>query len=345
MANSQKVSVIVPVHNTEKWLPRCLDCLSHQALPGLEILCIDDASTDGSWDILQAYARKDPRFRLLRNAVNEGAGASRNRGLDAARGEYVGFVDSDDFVFLSFYKLLYEAARGADIVKGDIWGFDNEKEEVRPRPHYSLNALVRENRNWFSIGFTSAIFKRELIKRHGIRFPEQMQTMEDPCFTIDCVLKANAVNVVDDAIYVYAENPHSVTCTIQGATVAAATMRACLLIGEMVKNAGVSTQHMPVIAFLAQMLQGVALVPDATDEDIRPLTDMLTGLYEASGLQQEFLYSCTRSLRKKIFAINARNEFFLRHENEMTQSVESQMHRLRRVQMLKTTMRRPGRPG
>lgn len=345
MAHSQKVSVIVPVHNTEKWLPRCLDFLSHQTLPGLEIICIDDASTDGSWGILEAYGQKDPRFRLLRNEVNQGVGASRNRGLDAARGEYVGFVDSDDFVFLPFYRLLYEGARGADIAKGEIWGFDNEKEEARPRPHYGLNTLIRENKNWFCAGFTSAIFRREFIEEHGIRFPERMQTMEDPCFAIDCVLKANAVNVVDDAVYVYAENPESVTCTIEWSAVTAATLRAALLIGEMVRKAGVSAEHMPVIAFLAQTLQGIALVPEAADEELRTMTDMLTAFYEVSGMPKEFLYALTRCLRRKIFTINERNVFFLNHEKELSRTVEEQMERLERLRLFKTTLSRPGRKG
>ena len=340
MANSPHVSVIVPVHNTEKWLPRCLNSLTYQTLQGLEIICIDDASTDDSWNILQSYAQRDPRIRLLRNLVNEGAGASRNRGLDVSRGEYVGFVDSDDFVFLSFYKLLYEAARGADIVKGDIWGFDNEEEEVRPRPHYGLNALILENKNWFCSGFTSAIFRRELIYNHDIRFPELIRTMEDPCFTIGCVLRADTVTVVEDAVYIYAENPRSVTCTMGGAPVVSATERACALIGEMVREAGTSPAEMPIIAFLAQMLHGIALVPDAADEDIRALADSIMKLYASSQVKQEFLYYCMQCLRKRIFAINDKNEFFLGHAEELTHCVRDEMENVqrrnaRRQQMLK----------
>lgn len=340
MANSPHVSVIVPVHNTEKWLPRCLDSLTYQTLQGLEIICIDDASTDDSWNILQAYAQRDPRIRLLRNLVNEGAGASRNRGLLAARGKYVGFVDSDDFVFMSFYSQLFEKAADADIVKGDIWGFDNEEEEVRPRPHYGLNALIRENKNWFCSGFTSAIFRRELIHDYGIRFPELIRTMEDPCFTIGCVLRADTVTVVEDAVYIYAENPHSVTCTLPGGPVVAATQRACALIGGMVREAGTSAAEMPVIAFLAQMLQGIALVPDAADEDIRALADTITKLYESSQQKQEFLYSCMQCLRQRVFAINAKNEFFLEHAEGLTHCVKEEMEKVqrrnaRREQMLR----------
>ena len=93
-----KVSVIVPVYNTKKYLPKCLDSLIAQTLKDIEIICINDASTDGSLKILQEYALRDNRIKIIDFKQNKGAGAARNTGIDTATGEYIGFVESDDFV-------------------------------------------------------------------------------------------------------------------------------------------------------------------------------------------------------------------------------------------------------
>ncbi len=93
-----KVSILVAVYNAEKFLPKCLDSLVGQTHRDVEIICIDDASTDGSWHILQAYATKDSRVRILRQTVNGGQAKARNRGLEIAQGDYVMMVDSDDWL-------------------------------------------------------------------------------------------------------------------------------------------------------------------------------------------------------------------------------------------------------
>lgn len=115
-----KVSVIIPVYNTEKFLRKCLDSVCNQTLQDIEIICINDCSTDGSLEILREYAGKDNRIKLIELFENGGAAKARNIGIDIAHGEYIGFVDSDDFVDLDFYEKLYNKAveTGADAVKG-----------------------------------------------------------------------------------------------------------------------------------------------------------------------------------------------------------------------------------
>lgn len=340
MAKRPRVSVIIPVYNTEQWLPRCLDSIIHQTLQELEIICIDDASIDGSRDILESYAQKDRRIRLLRNAVNAGVGASRNLGLRAATGDYVGFVDSDDFVLLSFYQRLVNAAREVEIVKGDIWGFDNESEEPGTREYYAINPLVARNKNWFCYGFTSAIFKRELLERHAVFFPERMRTMEDPCFTIHAVLQARHVALVDDALYFYAENPASATRTLGVAEVVSTTCCACRLIGEMVKAAGVSLEIMPVVAFCVHTLQGAALNPGASVAEVRTLTDAVAALYEEFHLPDEFFYACIQYFREKSWAIEEQGEFFAAHEEEINDMLVRQNQSLEILRKLKNNVRR-----
>lgn len=104
-----KVSVIVPVYNVEKYLRECLNSLVNQTLKEIEIICINDGSEDSSLEILNEYASKDSRFVII-NQENSGQSVARNKGLDVAKGEYIGFVDSDDWVDLNFFENLYSEA-------------------------------------------------------------------------------------------------------------------------------------------------------------------------------------------------------------------------------------------
>ena len=107
MSDNPKVSVIIPVYNTEKYLRECLDSVVNQTLKDIEIICINDGSTDGSLDILNEYAQNDNRFIII-NQENKGAGAARNKGLDVAKGEYLYFLDSDDYICNIALYTLYE---------------------------------------------------------------------------------------------------------------------------------------------------------------------------------------------------------------------------------------------
>ena len=91
-----KVSVILPVYNTEKYLRQCLESIEHQTLKEMEVFCVDDGSSDGSVEIIREYVEKDSRFHLLEQK-NAGGGAARNHGMKEAKGEYLMFLDSDDF--------------------------------------------------------------------------------------------------------------------------------------------------------------------------------------------------------------------------------------------------------
>ena len=120
------VSVLVPVFNSEAFLDKCLESLACQTLADLEVICVDDHSTDGSRAILDKRAAEDSRFKVISFAENRGPSAARNAALDAALGEYVAFVDSDDFVAPDFLEKLYRAAVCAhvDVAKGTLKNYD-----------------------------------------------------------------------------------------------------------------------------------------------------------------------------------------------------------------------------
>lgn len=193
------ISVIIPAYNGAPYLRRCLNAICRQTLQDLEIICVDDGSTDGSAAILHEYALRDSRFRLIMLPNNMGAATARNRGMAAAQGEYLGFVDSDDHPALDFYEKLYKKAResGADVVKGNYryWGLDGRSLPV----DYRMNDEVRKRKTSFSFAFCSAIYRREFIADHGVTFPEELIDIEDPIFSLKVAVRCNTVAIVDDA--------------------------------------------------------------------------------------------------------------------------------------------------
>ena len=116
------VSVIVPVYNTEAYLPRCLECISNQTYKNLEIILVDDGSTDSSGRLCDEYSAKDPRARVIHHPKNTGLWAARNTGQDAATGEYLWFPDADDFFHKDIIRIMHEAINqtGSDGKKYDL---------------------------------------------------------------------------------------------------------------------------------------------------------------------------------------------------------------------------------
>lgn len=187
-----KVSVIIPVYNTEKYLEKCLESVCNQTLSDIEIICINDCSTDNSLEILNRYAADDERIKIINFPENRGAAAARNAGIDVATGEYIGFVDSDDYPDLDFYEKLHNRAKetGADVAKGNYKSaHDGYVDEY-------LNEKIKEDKNNFAYAYCSAIFKRDIIIKNNLCFPD-LSDMEDPVFTINFALAANKVEIVD----------------------------------------------------------------------------------------------------------------------------------------------------
>ena len=127
-----KVSVIIPVYNVEEYLRECLDSVVNQTLKDIEIICVNDGSTDNSLAILEEYAAKDERLRVF-TQENQGQSVARNLAMEKARGEYIGFVDSDDWIDLDFYEKLYRAAvkAQADIACANIYKPDEKRYYIK----------------------------------------------------------------------------------------------------------------------------------------------------------------------------------------------------------------------
>lgn len=174
-----KVSILVPVYNVRKYLEQCLDSLAAQTLESIEFLCIDDGSTDGCSEILDDYAKKDAHFHVIHKA-NSGYGASMNVGLRAARGEYIGIVESDDFAEPEMFQALYTVAKqqDVDVVKSNYYEHQNGEdkfEEVLRGHDYGVVFCPRKEKSEFLIetpSIWSCIYRRTFLLENEIWFNE-----------------------------------------------------------------------------------------------------------------------------------------------------------------------------
>lgn len=220
--NPPPVSVVVPVYNAGEHLASCLDSLLAQTLPGIEIIAVDDCSTDGSTEALQRLEDAG-KLRLLRQPQNSGPSAARNAGILAAAGEFVGFVDADDTVSLTMFEDLYRAADGdADIASCAIHLVDGAGTSLSSVPFplapgrvYSP-AEVREELHrafetklpWFH---WRNLYRRSLLVDNGLMFDEGIRKGEDSVFNLRAFAAASGCIAVPAAHYSYRKHPASAT--------------------------------------------------------------------------------------------------------------------------------------
>ena len=214
--DSPIVSIVVPVYNVQDYLDECIESLVNQSLKDIEIICVNDASTDTCLDKLKSWAAKDDRIQVIDLPENRGLGSARNVGIKIARGHYLGFVDSDDYVSTDFYQSLVGASgMEADVVTSNL------KKRVG-----MVNKLVRRFDNTFDLNnqekikkdiaaygcrLWQSIFKRQYIVEKKLFFPDRV-FYEDYAIVACMFLLANRVVVVDNKspYYFYRVRPQSI---------------------------------------------------------------------------------------------------------------------------------------
>lgn len=218
------VSVIIPVYNAEAHLKKCIESLLAQTLEACEFIFVNDGSNDGSASLIEQYV--DSRIVLI-HQQNQGVSAARNRGLQIASGEYVGFVDADDFIEPDFFEQLYHKAtsEAIDIVICRYFYFSAVGQQKSELP-YPKNLLLDQQ----FIGKTiishligndtlnaiwNKLYRRALISEHAIWFPKGVALGEDGWFNLQCFRKAKSARFIDYAGYHYQEVPGSATRNLQ----------------------------------------------------------------------------------------------------------------------------------
>lgn len=213
--NNIKVSVILPVYNIEPFIRQCLDSLINQTLKELEIILINDCSTDSSGYICDEYAAKDSRIIVIHNEKNIRQGLSRNKGIEIASGEYLAFIDPDDWVNLDFFEKLYNTAKknNSDIVKTEpIKVFPDGSQEPSP----NLNSRIRKGLKneipiflLFTYEHTTAIFRREVVVKNDVKYPD-IRNAQDLIFLLNVTYFAKTISLISGTNYFYRQHPNSI---------------------------------------------------------------------------------------------------------------------------------------
>jgi len=200
----------MPVFNTLRYLPQCLDSILNQTLSNIEIICVDNGSTDGSYEILAEYAAAHSQIQVLRHT--EGVqGNCRNIGLEIARGEYVGFVDSDDYIEGQMFEKLYSRAKEftADVTVCDRYlYFEKDEKMVRNNTlceilHLDRAFAIGDNKKLYrTLTQCDKIFLRSFLDNNRIRYPIN-QFHEDLVFSAESLMRADRIAAVDEPLYYY----------------------------------------------------------------------------------------------------------------------------------------------
>lgn len=207
--SSPKVSVIVPIHNAEKYLEQCLNSILGQTLKDIEVICVNDKSTDGSAAILDSYAANEPRLRVLQSP-GLGAGGARNIGLESAQGKYLSFLDADDFFEPDMLESAVAKAEEdqSDIVVYGSWLYDTMRQANRQAKWMLNTECLPEGRpfapseiadclfNVFGNYTWNKLFRTSLVREKGVLFQEISRT-NDLFFTCTALTQADLISVID----------------------------------------------------------------------------------------------------------------------------------------------------
>ncbi len=220
MNNTPAISVIVPVYNVEKYLPRCIESILNQTFTDFELLLVDDGSPDCCGKICDEYATKDNRIRVF-HKTNEGVSSARNVGLNKAKGKWISFIDSDDWVDENLLDSLFNSAvnNPSDLV---ISGYIRVSSKCKKIMMYEkktlktnqisldlieseLNKSVKFRMPW------GRLFKKDIITSNGIIFNENLSLGEDFLFNLQYIMHISSVSIINETSYFYRETVCSLT--------------------------------------------------------------------------------------------------------------------------------------
>jgi glycosyltransferase family 2 len=186
------VSVIIPIYNTEKFLPLCISSVLNQTLTDIEVLLVNDGSTDGSGKICDEYACKDQRIQVI-HTLNQGVSHARNQGLETAKGEYIAFMDSDDWIETDMIATLYQLIRTNEAGLATC-GYIIENEDGRPIYHINevksgkltqweaIHSLFNDRHYKYKGNLWDKLYHKEIIDKHHLKFNEHIYYNEDRLF-------------------------------------------------------------------------------------------------------------------------------------------------------------------
>ncbi|MDR2967648.1 MAG: glycosyltransferase [Methanobacteriaceae archaeon] len=224
---STKISVIIPVYNSEKYIEQCLDSVLNQTFEDIEVICVDDGSTDNSLNILEKYASEDDRIIIIANE-HKGSGAARNSGLKIAKGEYISFIDSDDWVEINTFEELYAVGKPKDVdmVFFKMLNYDEKNDELYNTDYYDFTCIknfftgltydfhdFKDKLFCIAVSPCNKIYKRNFLESISSKFPEGL-IFEDNPFFYHNVLNAKKILLHDKYFYFRRRRKDSVMSSI-----------------------------------------------------------------------------------------------------------------------------------
>lgn len=217
MKNKLLVTVIVPAYNTEKYIDKCLDSLLHQSYQEIEVIMVDDGSKDNTCEICKKYAESDDRFWLIQKK-NTGVSDSRNVGIGAAKGEFLTFVDSDDYVTTDYIETLVGAMKNAQLACAEYFFVkENQKyphaTELSSSEQKALSAVdaidMLHRQDAFQGYLWNKIFLKDVIEKKNICFDSHVKIWEDMLFCLKYLTEIERVNYIGKPIYYYVQREKS----------------------------------------------------------------------------------------------------------------------------------------
>ena len=226
MMQTPKISIIVPVYNTEKYLEQCLGSLLAQTYKDIEIICVNDGSNDNSKNILEHYNKLDNRIIVI-NQENLGQSTARNKGIENATGDWITFVDSDDWVKVDCYEEFFKALneKEFDIFMFNGVSFNEKEQDLALNEFFSIKNWCKKSgeicsfkdcKNPFegNLSVYNKIYKKELLNKLHLRF-EKFSIMEDELFWLNAFLGTDSVYLCDEIFYFYRQQDNSTLHTLK----------------------------------------------------------------------------------------------------------------------------------
>lgn len=224
-----KFSIVIPVYKSEKYLSGCIESIVNQTYKDLEIILVDDGSPDNCPVICDEWAEKDERIKVI-HKKNEGSVAARKTGFGAATGEYVGFVDCDDWIDKDMYHKVYDSIHkyNSDCVITQFFFAFNDRnvksDYLLDKEFYSRDDIEKSvfpymvfKGQYYRFGIFpncwSKVFKREIVEKHIYDVDNKIRMGDDAAFVYPCLMECSSISFVDEALYYYRQNPESMTAT------------------------------------------------------------------------------------------------------------------------------------
>lgn len=282
------VSIIVPIYNSEKYLSECIESILNAQYKHIELLLIDDGSTDDSINICHQYANRDNRVRVFSKG-NGGVSSARNLGLEYATGDWIAFIDSDDYVSPCFLKEFNHLDSSCELIR---FGFKKEEDWgiIQRGPNTSRIVNLEKtpiNHIWSSVS-CSFCFKRSIIQQYNIRLSTNVKYSEDREFIIKYLLYTKNIFESENKPYFYRKNPTSAVNTKRSYNRCCDDFRVIYNILEFINKLQLSTKQQEILSFFINLsitsfifnigLNKIDISKYPVTKDLRQIIDQVRGI-------------------------------------------------------------------